>query len=120
MKSEGKREKKSREEEFSIETEPLTMTSTKPIHDYNTKDESAESKSPKGFRALDNESRTQTGDRSVRDPEKILENENRPIDKTGNDSSKGRIDGNFLSTLNQRFSTDGSQPTFVLHTFDFG
>ena len=114
MKSEGKREKKSREEEFSIETEPLTMTSTKPIHDYNTKDEPAESKSPKGFRALDNESRTQTGDRSVRDPEKILENENRPIDKTGNVSSKGRIDGNFLSTLNQRFSTDGSYCTHLI------
>jgi len=60
-------------------------TSEESFRDYNFEDESAESKSSKGFRTLKN----MTGDQSVRDPEQMIANENRPIDKTVNDSGHG-------------------------------
>lgn len=67
------------------------------FRDYNFEDESAESKSSKGFRTLKN--MTQTGDQSVRDPEQMIANENRPIDKTVNDSGHGANIGIFSLVL---------------------
>jgi hypothetical protein len=65
----------------------MTSTPTKP------EDDSA--KLAKGFRALDNVGKTQTGNQSVRSPEEIHENENRPILETGNGSGR-IIDGDFF------------------------